>query len=110
MGVGYLGGDSAVAPLLQIVRNGTSADRQQARFALGNTQSGAAVRALIDLIAAPNIEHPFDAEGVLFVLTHHRLALATPRRTIAQTFDAWQQWWDGGGKDARVYSPFECVP
>ena len=79
-------------------------------MALGNTHSRAGVRALIDLMAAPDIVHPTDAETWLFVLTHHRLDAVAPQRTTAQTVAAWRQWWDAGGEDARVYSPFECAP
>ena len=68
--IGYLGGDSAVATLLEVAHRGGMIDQADAMTALGSTQSLLGVRALIDLMTAPDIINPTDPEWPLFVLTH----------------------------------------
>jgi hypothetical protein len=108
-GVGKLGGESGVAQLIEVLRTGSIVEQNDVLTALGNTNSRAAVKALIDLMGAKDAKGPVVAEWPLFVLTHHRLEQVTYRRTPAQTHEAWQQWWDAGGKNAPVHSPSECA-
>jgi len=77
---------------------------------LGDTKSRAAVKALIDIMPSLPDSDASDASWPLFVLTHHRLPQVSYRRTGAQTHDAWQRWWDAGGKNAPVYGQYECAP
>ena len=62
-----------------------------------------------DLMVTNDVLDPTMAEWQLFVLTHHHLPRVTYFRTPEQTHEGWQQWWDAGGKNAPLYSPFECA-
>jgi hypothetical protein len=75
---------------------------------LGATKSRAAVKALIDLTGGSGTDYQ-NTWWPLFVLTHYRLPDVTYRRTAEQTHDAWQRWWGAGGKDAPLYSPYQCA-
>jgi len=108
-GVGKLGGDAAVPVLLQEMRTAPTIERNDAMSALGDTKSREAVKALIDLTGGSGSDYQ-NTWWPLFVLTHYRLPQVTYRRTAEQTHDAWQRWWATGGKNAPVYSPYECAP
>jgi hypothetical protein len=108
-GAGALGGDAAVPVLLEKMRAAANTERNDAMSALGDTKSRAAVKALIDLSGGKGNDYQ-NAWWPLFVLTHHSLPKVTYLRTAEQTHDAWQRWWDAGGKNALVYSPYECAP
>jgi hypothetical protein len=110
VGVGNLGGEVGVAKLAEIAQTGGAMEQGDALTALGDTKSRAAVKVLIDLMTVKNLQHPLDAEWPLFVLTHHRLDRVTYLRTPEQAHEAWQQWWNAGGKNSPVYSPTECAP
>lgn len=107
-GVGSLGGEAGVAKLVEVARTGNEIEQEDALSSLGGTDSRAAVEALIDLMTA-DVRHPLDAEWPLFVLTHHRLESVNYLRTPEQAHEAWQQWWNTEGRDAPVYSPYECA-
>ena len=107
-GVGILGGDAAVPVLLEEVRTAPNIERNDAMSVLGATKSRAAVKALIDLTGGNGNDYQ-NTWWPLFVLTHYRLPNVTYRRTAEQTHDAWQRWWDAGGKDAPLYSPYQCA-
>jgi hypothetical protein len=107
-GVGKLGGDAAVPVLLEEIRTAPNIERNDAMTALGDTKSRAAVKVLIDLTGGSGSDYQ-NTWWPLFVLTHHRLPTVTYRRTAEQTHDAWQRWWNTGGKDAPVYSPYRCA-
>jgi len=109
VGVGSLGGEAGVAKLVEVARTGNEIEQEDALSSLGNTDSGAAVEALIDLMTAKNLHHPLDAEWPLFVLTHHRLESVKYLRTPEEAHEAWQQWWNTEGRNAPVYSPYECA-
>jgi len=107
-GVGNLGGEAAVPVLLEEIRTAPSVERNDAMSVLGNTKSRAAVKALINLTGGKGNDYQ-STWWPLFVLTHHSVPKVTYMRTAEQTYDAWQKWWDAGGKNAPVYSPYECA-
>ena len=109
-GIGRLEGDSGVTKLVEIAHTGNTTDQRDVLTALGNTDSRLGVKALIDLMTATDIPDRLDAEWPLFVLTHHHLEKVSYRRTPEEAHDAWQHWWDMGGKEAPVYSSYECAP
>jgi hypothetical protein len=110
VGVGNLGGDAGAEKLVDVAHTGSQVERNDALAALGNTQSRAAVKALIDLMLPSDGQGGLVGDWPLFVLTHHRLDQVTLPRTAAEAHDAWEIWWNVGGKDAPVYSQFECGP
>jgi hypothetical protein len=107
-GVGNLGGDAAVPVLLEEMRTAPNIERNDAMSVLGSTKSRAAVKALIDLTGGNGNDYQ-NTWWPLFVLTHYKLPNVTYRRTAEQTHDAWQRWWDAGGKDSPLYSPYQCA-
>lgn len=109
VGVGSLGGEAGVAKLAEIAQTGGTVEQGDALTVLGDMDSRAAVKALIDLMTAKNLQHPLDAEWPLFVLTHHRLEPVKYLRTPEQAHEVWQQWWNTEGRNAPVYSPFDCA-
>lgn len=109
-GVGALGGDAGVTKLAEIARTGNEIEQGDAMTALGDSDSRAAVKALINLMAEKDLKHPLDAQWPLFELTHHHLPHLQSLRTPEQAHAEWQQWWDAGGNKAPIYSQYECAP
>jgi hypothetical protein len=111
-GLGNLGGENGVAKLLELARTSSEAIMvNDALSALGRTGSRTAVKGLIDLIATTGGGRGLlDAGGFpLFLLTHHRLPNVPTLRTADELHQEWLNWWDTTGKNARVYTRFECA-
>ncbi len=110
-GVGRLGGDAGVAVLLDMARKERgSVMSNDAVTVLGHTASRVAVQGLIDLIVSRDGGKPIEADWSLFVLTHHRLPAMSTLRSPEQTQMEWRRWWETIGKNAPVYTPFQCAP
>jgi hypothetical protein len=107
---GKIGGDAAVPKLVDLLRGANAADRNDASTALSTTNSRAAVKPLIDALAAASDEMQANVYWPLFVLTHHVLPHQPTLRTAAQAHSEWLRWWNDAGKDARIYSRFACAP
>ena len=107
-GVGTLGGEAGVAKLAEIARAGT--DQNAAMTALGDSDCRAAVKVLVDLLAEKDMKSPFIAQLALLELTHRQLHRAQLMGTPEQAHADWQQWWNAGGRNAPVYTEYECAP
>ena len=108
LGLGKVGGETAIPALLRLIHAGVTQDRNDALSALSDIRSHQAVRTLIDLLKEPT---PIsEARWPLYSLTHHQVGFDPNTQTPEQLAAAWEQWWNEGGKDAPLYDSLSsCI-
>jgi hypothetical protein len=104
LGIGRLGGESAVRALTPALRSASAAVRQAAVEALGNTRSATAVPVLIEMSADETVHN--DVCGALSTLTH----LGWCGGVLPGEEQAlWRQWWSDRQSRLLLYGNDQCV-
>jgi hypothetical protein len=75
---------------------------------MGDSASLEAVPMLIALFDLADSDQPSASSQSLATLTHY--SPPTPdHRTLLETKNAWQSWWERNRRSARAFGPFECA-
>lgn len=107
-GAGLLGGDEAVAFLLNFLHSPDPLVRGATVLGLAGTASRNAIAPLIQETRDPAANVRWNANFALTQLTHRSVsqpAGADP----ALTYQTWVSWWLTQGRNAAVYGPTECA-
>ena len=105
LGIGKIGGDSAVAILEAAPRSASSNVRRAVATAAGNTKSPAAVPVLIGMYSDEEIHN--DVCWALATLTHHRWCTGT--QTVPETQSKWLRWWGSNQSPLPIYGMDQCI-
>jgi HEAT repeats len=111
LAAGRLCGSKAVPAVVGVLAGADNSQRFAAAYALGNTNSRAAVAVLIALLGDASADVRRAAADALATLTHRRSAASVRDDQSARgaRFD-WAGWWALHSPTAPIYSPSQCAP